>query len=170
MSDVGDVKDRSDLGLLHILPQAEEHGDALIVGTPVALRAFRDAIDAALRDGVAVVAAGTMPTDGEGFWLTVHAVTPEQIEAVPLPYAEMRDGRDIPDWLYAASDSAVAAFLRQRRSPTSPIAPPPRDICQCGACSATVTHMSDCAVHNEYAARNGPCDCGAEPAPTHEGA
>ena len=51
----------------------------------------------------------------------------------------------------------------------TPTTPQPQDFCQCGACSATVTHWSDCAVHNEYAARNGPCDCGAEPAPTKEG-
>lgn len=33
--------------------------------------------------------------------------------------------------------------------------------CQCVACKAT-PHKSDCAVHNEPAEPNGPCDCGAE--------
>lgn len=34
--------------------------------------------------------------------------------------------------------------------------------CQCDACKGGVIHASDCAVHNEPAYRNGPCDCGAE--------
>ena len=29
--------------------------------------------------------------------------------------------------------------------------------------SKTLVHQSDCAVHNEPAEPNGPCDCGAEP-------
>ena len=56
-------------------------------------------------------------------------------------------------------------LMTGKEIPMTP-AMPPQDFCQCGACSATVTHWSDCAVHNEYAARNGPCDCGAEPAST----
>ena len=28
-----------------------------------------------------------------------------------------------------------------------------------------IIHDSDCAVHNEPAYPNGPCDCGVEPAP-----
>ena len=35
--------------------------------------------------------------------------------------------------------------------------------CQCGSCTATVRHKSDCAVHNEPAYPAGPCDCGAAP-------
>jgi len=34
-------------------------------------------------------------------------------------------------------------------------------ICQCGYCSPSVRHKSDCAVHNEPAMPVGPCDCGA---------
>ena len=34
--------------------------------------------------------------------------------------------------------------------------------CNCEACSSGPPHRSDCAVHNEPAFPNGPCDCGAE--------
>lgn len=40
-------------------------------------------------------------------------------------------------------------------------------ICQCGACSQTIIHKSDCAVHRMPASPNGPCDCGAETKPIH---
>lgn len=30
---------------------------------------------------------------------------------------------------------------------------------------ATILHDSDCAVHNEPAMPNGPCDCGADEVP-----
>lgn len=33
--------------------------------------------------------------------------------------------------------------------------------CQCEACQMNGIHASDCAVHNEPAYPNGPCDCGA---------
>jgi len=33
--------------------------------------------------------------------------------------------------------------------------------CQCVACKRDGQHDSDCAVHNEPAIPNGPCDCGA---------
>ena len=33
--------------------------------------------------------------------------------------------------------------------------------CQCVACKRDGRHASDCAVHNEPAKVNGPCDCGA---------
>lgn len=32
--------------------------------------------------------------------------------------------------------------------------------CGCEACEDGTTHLSDCAVHNEPAYPNGPCDCG----------
>lgn len=32
--------------------------------------------------------------------------------------------------------------------------------CGCESCR-TIVHLSDCAVHNEPAFPNGPCDCGA---------
>jgi len=31
--------------------------------------------------------------------------------------------------------------------------------CNCVACAAGPKHWSDCAVHNEPAYPNGPCDC-----------
>jgi hypothetical protein len=34
--------------------------------------------------------------------------------------------------------------------------------CQCNACKNGITHSSDCAVHNEPAYINGPCDCGSD--------
>ena len=105
----------ADVDMLHLIAQEFEHGDAYIVGTPEALRYLRAAIDAALTGGVAVVERGTMPNDGEGFWLTVHAVSPEAMAGMPLPYAETRDGRDIPEWLNGAQEKAVAAFLERRK-------------------------------------------------------
>ena len=102
--------------MLHILPQESEHGDAFIVGTPTALCSLRNAIDVALRDGVGVVEGGTVPIDGEGFWLTVHAVAPESMADVPLPYAEIRDDADIPDWLFASQNDAVVALLARRKT------------------------------------------------------
>ena len=38
------------------------------------------------------------------------------------------------------------------------------EICQCGACTSSIRHFSDCAVHNAPAMKPGPCDCGAEKA------
>lgn len=38
----------------------------------------------------------------------------------------------------------------------------PAQGCQCNEC-VIFRHKSDCAVHNEPARRNGPCDCGAKP-------
>lgn len=38
---------------------------------------------------------------------------------------------------------------------------PKKGGCGCGACSATTTHASDCAVHNAPALPIGPCDCAA---------
>lgn len=35
------------------------------------------------------------------------------------------------------------------------------DHCGCETCEDGTTHLSDCAVHNEPAYPNGPCDCGA---------
>ena len=105
-----------DRGTLHILPQDSEHGDAFIVGTPAALRFLRDAIDVALHSGVGVVEGGTIPTDGEGYWLTIHSVAPEKMASVPLPYAEMRDETDLPGWLHGDSAEAVAALLAHRRA------------------------------------------------------
>ena len=35
------------------------------------------------------------------------------------------------------------------------------DTCQCPACAQGVRHKSDCAVHNEPAMPNGPCNCKA---------
>ena len=35
--------------------------------------------------------------------------------------------------------------------------------CMCEACEDGTIHASDCAVHNEPAMRNGPCDCGVRP-------
>ena len=101
-------------GILHILPQNSAHGDAFIVGTTTALRYLRAAINTALRHGVAAVEGETVPTDGEGYWLTVHAVAPEAMSDVPLPYAEMDDDTAIPGWLYEDSCNAVARLLARR--------------------------------------------------------
>lgn len=35
-----------------------------------------------------------------------------------------------------------------------------REHCQCPACKDGIIHASDCAVHNEPAKPNGPCNCG----------
>jgi hypothetical protein len=41
--------------------------------------------------------------------------------------------------------------------------------CQCKACQQDGAHYSDCAVHREPSAPNGPCDCGLVDNPTAEG-
>lgn len=55
----------------------------------------------------------------------------------------------------------AAALLALPPPAVSASAPPAR--CQCQACCRGTTHASDCAVHNEPAYPNGPCDCGAIP-------
>ncbi|WP_336816822.1 hypothetical protein [Burkholderia gladioli] len=53
----------------------------------------------------------------------------------------------------------AAALLALPAPAVSASAPPAH--CQCPACSGGTTHASDCAVHNEPAMLQGPCDCAA---------
>lgn len=60
-----------------------------------------------------------------------------------------------PDYL---TKDASSFFSRSARAVADAAA-----ACNCAACSTGVQHASDCAVHNEPAHPNGPCDCGASP-------
>ena len=55
---------------------------------------------------------------------------------------------------YAGGDYVDLSGVRNRRPER------PDERCGCDACRE-VMHASSCAVHNEPAERNGPCDCGA---------
>ena len=86
-----------DVGYLHIWGQASEHDDATIIGSEKALKALRDAIDAAIERTVA--GAGTVfAGDGEGYYVTVVCLdAPRVWRRLAVPYTaeysqETRDG------------------------------------------------------------------------------
>jgi hypothetical protein len=54
----------------------------------------------------------------------------------------------------AAEQEALLAKVAESNTPAV-------EKCSCSACAVT-PHASDCAVHNEPAYPNGPCDCGVE--------
>lgn len=86
-----------DVGYLHIWGQASEHDDVTIIGSEKALKALRDAIDAAIERTVA--GAGTVfAADGEGYYATVICLNaPHVWRRLAVPYTdecsqETRDG------------------------------------------------------------------------------
>lgn len=74
---------------LHVYAQSQWHGDAFVVGSPAALRALRDACDAALADSAAH-AFLSYTQDGEGFVTFVVPVVTgdDQWDKLPLPYTD----------------------------------------------------------------------------------
>ncbi|MGS1064163.1 helix-turn-helix domain-containing protein [Burkholderia glumae] len=70
---------------------------------------------------------------------------------------KLKDERD--QW----ADAGYAA-----QAVAAPVAEPAH--CQCPACIDGATHASDCAVHNEPAYPNGPCNCGSAQAVAADGA
>lgn len=72
-------------------------------------------------------------------------------------------------WDEQVGDGFVAELRNIPRS--QPIPSSRADHCGCEACEDGTLHLSDCAVHNEPAYPNGPCDCGAatQPIPDKRG-
>lgn len=85
---IWDEADRQNL--LHILPQAIYHGPAEIRGSPVALRRLGDALIAAseMRQTESVTVK-MMASDGEGYGVVIRPMSDEQMDAGPLPYAQL---------------------------------------------------------------------------------
>jgi hypothetical protein len=62
----------------------------------------------------------------------------------------------------AQCDNCVSEFKSKLKLMLQPrmLDPSMPDHCMCNACKDGITlHKSDCAVHNEPAYPNGPCDC-----------
>ena len=80
-------------GTLHIIAHGGNHDPAFVVGTAEALTALRDAIDAAIANGHALVR--TYAADGEGYRLAVMVETEEGMADVPFGYTDpdFADGR-----------------------------------------------------------------------------
>lgn len=94
-----DWKDTDDI--LHIIAQAEWHGDAHILGTNEGLTRLRNAIDAALKAPNETQKAAEMANDGEGFYVFVQCVSAGRINELPLGYTEdyAKDNRKWPEWI-----------------------------------------------------------------------
>ena len=71
---------------LHIYAQEYWHTDALVFGTEEGLRALRDAIDAALRNGEGHTTS--FCTDGEGYGVSMYLCDESELDALPLPYTD----------------------------------------------------------------------------------
>lgn len=77
---------------LHIYAQFTWHDDAVIVGDEGALRALRDAIDAAIGSGSAS-ARMTFTGDGEGYRVRVVC---RPVTGLPMPYTDELAADDSP--------------------------------------------------------------------------
>lgn len=76
--------------LLHILPQATYHGPAEIRGSPSAIRRLGEALITASgcrqTEGVNI---RMMASDGECYVVVIRAMSDKQMDAGPLPYAQL---------------------------------------------------------------------------------
>lgn len=70
---------------MHIYGQFTQHDTAKIVGNVSALKALRDAIDAAIKDGKAE-AKNVCTTDGEGYGVLVERTNLTGLRHTRLPY------------------------------------------------------------------------------------
>jgi hypothetical protein len=87
-TDMWDAKARSEL--LHVYPQAANHCNARICGSPDALkRLARALMDAAKATPRAAQSVQMMTADGECYDLIVEPMTDKQIDDMPLPYAQL---------------------------------------------------------------------------------
>ena len=77
--------------LLQILPQQTYHASATINATPAALRRLAVALieAAGLAQGAAPVEVAMMASDGEGYAVVIQPMSEQQIDASPLPYAQL---------------------------------------------------------------------------------
>ena len=89
-----------DIALLHILAQACEHDEAIIVGNRAGLSKLLDAIVSAMNGTPA--AADVFCDDGEGYKALV--VCRDDLEDVPFGYADPHSNhqRFYPQWLHDA--------------------------------------------------------------------
>jgi len=93
--------------LLHILPQGTYHDQAEIRGSNVALRRFGEALIEASKKGQGQqVKISMMASDGEGYQVVIHPMSDQQIDAGPLPYAQLGQ-----DWEFIRADSQSAHRL-----------------------------------------------------------
>ena len=69
-----------------LVPQAEHHDDALIIGDLDALTALRDAIDSAIESGQSMVRPVAMSPDGEAYELIVIMIPTEDVRSLPTTY------------------------------------------------------------------------------------
>ena len=74
-----------DPAVMHVYGQDCEHEEAFIVGNETALRALRDALDAALNGGLGQ--ATVFAADGEGYILHVIKHPTQRIDRLQLPYS-----------------------------------------------------------------------------------
>lgn len=95
--------------VLHVYGQAFEHQPVYIAGGEQALRALRDAIEAALVRQVAD--ALVYASDGEGYRVHVLAMPPGQAERLVDPYssddAHREGGIDPFDWMALRVDARI---------------------------------------------------------------
>jgi len=75
-----------------------------------------------------------------------HVVVPKDKAAASIAYM-------VAEWYYGVGRKHIPADLIEKRLS--------RFAMLAAATEHSVLHKSDCAVHNEPASSNGPCDCGA---------
>lgn len=71
---------------LHLFSQAIWHGEAFIVGNLAGLAAIRDAIDAAIMNGMGM--CSPFVNDGEGYDAIVLCLEDSAIDRLAVPYSE----------------------------------------------------------------------------------
>ena len=88
-------------------------------------------------------------------------VTPPEIEQLAEQVLKQLHGQRYVDAMYAL-DEAKSKLSRELGSLTARhVFMSEYEFCQCDACRGGVLHNADCAVHNEPAMPNGPCNCGS---------
>lgn len=84
--------------LLHVLPQYDNHTSVMIYGTPDAMKALHAAIDRVINTADDAQSDTVFTKDGEGYHVEVIALSAEEMNAIPLPYAQLGHSWDFPEW------------------------------------------------------------------------
>ena len=93
--------------LLHILPQGTYHDQAEIRGSNVALRRLGEAlIEASKKGQCQQVKVSMMAADGEGYQVVIQPMSDQQIDAGPMPYAQLGQ-----DWEFIRNDTKSAHIV-----------------------------------------------------------
>jgi len=104
---------------LHIYAQGDWHGEAFIVGSSVALKKLRAAIDSALNDGGG--ATSSFVNDGEGFDIVVVRVdNAAEFAKLAVPYVNeiaKEKGNKKGPWDMKAVHKLLSDCQEQRRRP-----------------------------------------------------